>query len=123
MATQTPRPELTRLHYLGIVLAAITGLVHFVLGAAALSANPADPLALSFIGAAAGFAGGIVAVLRGSEQARRWAILLGIPFTAGQIVLYVVLNWPDIFGVAGIVDKIVQIGLVAVLVVLYRRER
>lgn len=123
MAAGTDRLELTRLHYLGVVLAAITGVVHLVLGAAALSANPADPLALSFIGAAAGFAGGIVAVLRGNAAARAWAILLGIPFIAGQIVLYVVLNWPDVFGVAGIVDKIVQLGLVAVLVVLYRRER
>ena len=123
MAAPTGRPELTRLHYLGVVLATITGLVHLVLGAAVLSENPADPLALSFVGAAAGFAGGIVAVLRGSVRARTWAILLGIPFTAGQIVLYVALNWPDIFGVVGIVDKVVQVGLLAVLVELYRRHR
>ncbi|WP_416838566.1 hypothetical protein [Haloferax sp. DFSO52] len=122
MATTT-RPELSRLDYLGVVLAAITGLVHLVLGAAALSQNLGDPLALAFIGAAAGFAGGIVAVLRGSEQTRRWAILLGMPFVAGQIVLYVALNWPDIFSVVGIVDKLVQIALLAVLVVLYRQER
>ncbi|KAB1197324.1 MULTISPECIES: hypothetical protein [Haloferax] len=122
MATTT-RPELTRLHYLGVVLAAITGLVHLVLGAVVLSSNPADPLALSFVGAAAGFAGGIVAVLRGSERARTLAILLGIPFTAGQILLYVVLNWPDIFTVVGVVDKLVQLALVVVLVVLYQRER
>ncbi|KAB1192505.1 hypothetical protein GJR96_03255 [Haloferax sp. MBLA0076] len=122
MAAPTDRPELTRLHYLGIVLAAITGVIHLVLGAGALASNLADPLGLAFVGAAAGFAGGIVAVLRGDRQTRSRAILFGIPFTAGQIVLYVAFNWPDVFGVGGVVDKIAQIALVAVLVVLYRRE-
>ncbi|KAB1186757.1 MULTISPECIES: hypothetical protein [Haloferax] len=122
MATSAARPDLTRLDYLGVVLAAITGLLHLVLGAVALSSNLADPFGLAFIAAAAGFAAGIVTVLRGSEQTRRRAILLGIPFTAGQIVLYVALNWPNIFGVTGVVDKLVQLALVAVLVVLYRRE-
>ncbi|KTG29706.1 hypothetical protein [Haloferax profundi] len=122
MAAPTGPPELTRLHYLGIVLAAITGVIHLVLGAGALASNLADPLGLAFIGAAAGFAGGIVAVLRGDKQTRSRAVLLGIPFTVGQIVLYVAFNWPDVFGVGGVVDKIVQIALVAVLVVLYRRE-
>jgi hypothetical protein len=122
MGAASGRTQLTRLDYLGVVLAAITGVIHLVLGAAALASNLADPFGLAFIAAAAGFAAGIVAVLRGDEQTRRWAILLGIPFTAGQIIFYVLLNWPNVFGVGGVVDKIVQVALLAVLVALYRQE-
>lgn len=122
MAAPTAQPQLTRLDYLGVVLAAITGFIHLVLGGAALASNLADPLGLAFVGAAAGFAGGIVAVLRGDSRTRSRAILLGIPFTAGQIVLYIALNWPDVFGVGGVVDKLVQVALLAVLFVLSRRE-
>ncbi|MFC7204646.1 hypothetical protein ACFQJC_14095 [Haloferax namakaokahaiae] len=122
MATNgTVRQPLTRLDYVGVLLAGVTGLIHLVLGAAALASNLADPLAIAFIGAAAGFAAGIVAVLRGSERARRLAIGLGIPFVLGQILLYLVLNWPNVFGIGGVVDKIVQIALLAVLVGLYRQ--
>ncbi|ELZ87564.1 hypothetical protein C453_04399 [Haloferax elongans ATCC BAA-1513] len=123
MATTTSDGgEVTRLHYIGVALAAVTGLIHLALGAGALASNLADPLGLAFIAAAAGFAGGIVAVLRGDEQLRSRAILLGIPFVAGQVVFYVVLNWPDIFGIGGVVDKIIQLALIGVLVTLYRRE-
>ncbi|WP_396610742.1 hypothetical protein ACH9L7_10955 [Haloferax sp. S1W] len=123
MATAPSNGEdLTQLHYVGVVLAAITGLIHLALGAGSLASNLADPLGLAFIAAAAGFAGGIVAVLRGDEQLRSRAILLGIPFVAGQVVLYVALNWPNIFGIGGIVDKIVQLALIGVLFMLYRRE-
>ncbi|WP_410765721.1 hypothetical protein [Haloferax sp. DFSO60] len=122
MATESvTRRSLTRLDYVAVVLAALTGLIHLVLGAAALASNLADPLGIAFIGAAAGFAAGIVAVLRGGDRARRLAIGLGIPFVLGQIVLYLLLNWPNIFGIGGVVDKIVQIALLAVLVVLYRQ--
>ncbi|MGB9957358.1 hypothetical protein ACOZ4B_13335 [Haloferax prahovense] len=125
MATDTSRGAgdgLTRLHYVGVGLAAVTGVIHLVLGAGALAASLADPLGIAFIGAAAGFAAGIVGILRGDERLRSRVVLLGIPFTAGQVVLYVALNWPDIFGIGGIVDKLVQLALLAVLVELYRRD-
>ncbi|WP_367996841.1 hypothetical protein [Haloferax volcanii] len=114
--------DLTRLHYVGVALAAATGAIHLVLGAGALAANPADPLGIAFVGAAAGFAAGIVGVLRGDERRRSRVVLLGIPFTAGQVVLYVALNWPNIFGIGGVADKLVQLALLGVLFALYRRD-
>ncbi|AFK18141.1 hypothetical protein E6P09_05095 [Haloferax mediterranei ATCC 33500] len=119
---QTEQAELTQLHYIGVVLAAITGVIHLGLGVGTLSSDPTNPLGIAFVGAAAGFAGGIIGVLRGDKTLRTWVILLGIPFTAGQIVLYVVFNWPDIISIGGVVDKVVQLALIAVLFVLYRRE-
>ncbi|SFC33428.1 hypothetical protein SAMN05444422_10758 [Halobiforma haloterrestris] len=52
--------------------------------------------------------------------------LLGIPFTAGQIVLWYVVNEPTAGGdlsSAEVVDKVAQMLLIGALVVLYRRER
>ncbi|MFC7129225.1 hypothetical protein [Haloferax chudinovii] len=121
-ATGDAGGDLTRLHYVGVGLAAVTGVIHLVFGAGALAADLADPLGIAFIGAAAGFAAGIVGVLRGDERLRSRVVLLGIPFTVGQVVLYVALNWPDIFGIGGVADKLVQLALLAVLFELYRRD-
>lgn len=107
---------LTRLESVGVALAAVTALVHLVLGVGALP----TPFGVSFLLAAAGFVAGIVAVVR--EYRRRLVYLLGIPFTLGQILLYVAFNWPDLFSPVGVLDKVVQASLVVVLVVLYRRE-
>ncbi|WP_424007819.1 hypothetical protein [Haloferax denitrificans] len=120
--TEDTGGDLTRLHYVGVGLAAVTGVIHLVFGAGALAADLADPLGIAFLGAAAGFAAGIVGVLRGDERLRSWVVLLGIPFTAGQVVLYVALNWPAIFGIGGVADKLVQLALLAVLFELYRRD-
>jgi hypothetical protein len=63
-------------------------------------------------------AAGLVVV----DYRRRLIYLVGIPFTAVQIVLYFYLNWPNVISPLGIGDKVVQTGLIAILVVLYRRE-
>jgi hypothetical protein len=47
--------------------------------------------------------------------------VLGVPFTAGQIVAWYFVNAPD-FSPIGIGDKVVQVLLIAVIVVLYMRE-
>lgn len=104
--------SLSTLHWVAIVLTAITGVVHLGLGVS--FDNPA-----MFV-AAAGFFGAIVLVLLGVR--RRLLYLLGIPFTAGQFVLYFVFNWPDVLSPVGIGDKVVQVVLIVVLAVLYRRE-
>ena len=106
-------------HWIGIALAAVTGLVHLVLGIGFLP----HWMGLAFIVAAAGFAVGIALVL--ADVYRRYAYLAGIPFTAGQIVIWYDVNRPA--GVADltaveVVDKVAQVLLIAVLVVLYRRE-
>ncbi|WP_251328958.1 DUF7475 family protein [Haloplanus pelagicus] len=108
--------SLTRLHWLGIALAAITGIVHLYFGVLAI-----DTLqGISFV--LAGVAFFVAILLLRLDYRRRLLYLVGIPFTGVQIVLYFYLNWPDVLGPGGIADKIVQAGLIAVLVVLYRRE-
>ena len=125
MATQTSRSgalrteSLTGLHWAGIVLAAITGVLHLGLGASFVSGSLGSPLGWSFIVAGVGFLVAIVAILL--DYRRRLLYLLGIPFTAGQIVLWAVLNAPD-FSPPGIADKVVQALLVVVLIVLYRQS-
>lgn len=108
--------SLTGLHWAGIVLALLTGVIHLFLGVRFID----SPLGVSFILAGLGFVGAVVLLL--VDYRRRLLYLVGIPFTAIQIVLYFVLNWPDVVSPIGIGDKLIQLGLVAVLVVLYRQE-
>jgi hypothetical protein len=107
--------SLTTLHWVGVVLAAVTGVIHLFLGVSFID----SPLGWSFLFAGVGFLGGAGAVL--VDYRRRLVYLLGIPFTAGQIVYWYAVNAPD-FGTLGIVDKVVQVLFVVVLVVLYRQE-
>ncbi|MFC7078421.1 hypothetical protein [Haloarcula halophila] len=111
------------LHYLGIVLALVSGLIHVRLG---LSFAP-SPLGLSFLFAGVVFVLACVAVAM--DYRRRLVYGLGVPFTAGQIVLWYVVNFaggpkafPADVGTLGAIDKIAQLVLVGVLVVLLRRE-
>lgn len=115
--------SLTPLHWAAVVLAAVTGLVHLALGVS----NIGTPMGVSFLLAGLGFVVGIGLFLRGYR--RRLLYLLGIPYTVTQIVLYVAFNWPNVVFLAdggvymvGVVDKVVQMLLVATLAVLYRRE-
>jgi hypothetical protein len=106
--------SLTPLHWVGVALAAVTGVLHLALGASfGLSG-----LGVAFLVAGVGYLGGIAAVL--VDVRRRVAYALGVPFTLGQIVAWYVVNAPD-FSVLGLLDKVVQVALIAVLVVLYRR--
>ncbi|MFW5918240.1 MAG: DUF7475 family protein [Haloferacaceae archaeon] len=107
--------SLTGVHWLGIGLAAITGLIHLWLGISFVG----EPMGWSFLFAGVVFFLGIVAVL--VDYRRRLLYLLGIPFTAGQIPLWYVANAPDLSPL-GIGDKVVQVALIVVLIVLYRRE-
>jgi hypothetical protein len=114
---------LTPLHWLGIVLAAISGVLHLWLGVQFLDAGP---MGLSFLVAGVGFLLGIAAVLVAFRP--KLTYLLGIPFTGGQIVLWYVFNFaggekafPAEVGAIGAVDKLAQVALIVVLVVLYRR--
>lgn len=103
------------LHWLGVGLAAVTGFLHlYLFGLFGLSG-----LGLSFLIAGVGFLGGAGAVVFGVR--RRLFYLLGIPFTLGQVVAWYVVNAPD-FSALGYLDKVAQVALVVVLVVLYRRS-
>lgn len=111
--------ELTRLHWVAVALAAVTGLVHLALGVGALPA----PLGFASLLAAGGFAAGIALLLAGIY--RRVVLALGIPFTAAQILLWYLLNEPTSLGDVSplaAVDKTVQPALIVVLVALLYRS-
>jgi nicotinamide riboside transporter PnuC len=111
--------SLESLHWLGIGLAAISGVIHLYLGVQFIG----DGLGVPFLFAGVVFLVGIAAIV--VDYRRRTFYALGVPFTLGQIVLWYVINADDInagdIGTLGIVDKVAQVLLVAVLVVLYRR--
>jgi hypothetical protein len=107
--------SLTPVHWLGIALAVVTGVLHLVLGVS----FGLGGFGISFVVAGLGFFGGCAAVL--VDYRRRLVYLLGIPFTLGQVVAWYVVNAPD-FSPLGLFDKVVQVALVVVLVVLLRRE-
>lgn len=109
----------TPLHWLGVVMALGSAAVHLALGVGFLP----HWMGLVFILAAGGFVGGVVLVA--FDYRRRLVYLAGIPFTLVQIVGWYQTNQPA--GVAdlttaGVLDKVAQLVLIGVLVVLYRRE-
>jgi len=107
--------SLTPLHWVGIVAAFVTAAIHLALGLL----NVGSPMGQSFVVAGVGFLAGIATVV--ADYRRRLVYLLGIPFTGGQIVIWYVANAPE-FGPLGIADKVVQVVLIVVIVLLYRRE-
>jgi hypothetical protein len=113
--------SLEPLHWAGIVLSAITGVIHLVLAALFVP----EAMGVAFLVAGLGYALGIAAVV--VDYRRRLFYLLGIPFTLGQIVAWYVVNAEKInagtLGPLDVVDKTAQVLLVGVLVVLYRRAQ
>jgi hypothetical protein len=117
MSSRIDTSSLTTVHYVGIALAALSGVVHLVLGVAALP----SAFGVSFLVATVGFAVGIAMVVLNVH--RRLAYLVGVPFVLGQVVIFaatVVQGLNQLSPVAA-VDKLAQLALVAVLVVLLRR--
>lgn len=113
--TDSSRPLLP-LHWVAVLLAFVTSGIHLWLGVTTFE--------LPLVAAGIVFHLGIAAVLLNVR--RRAVVALGIPFTAGQILLYAVLHGYVVAGAPefsplGIADKAVQVALVAVLLVLTRR--
>lgn len=104
-----PLRSLTPLHVIGLFLTAITGAVHLWLGVT----NPSVALFTAGIG----FVVGIVAVA--ADIRRQTVVKLGIPFTATQFVYYLATHFDHITQI-GAVDKVVQFGLLVVLVSIVR---
>jgi len=114
---------LTPLHYLGILLAAISGVIHLRLGAGFAP----SPLGISFLFAGVVFLVASAAIL--ANYRRRLLYGLGIPFTAGQIVIWYLYNFafgqysfPADVGTFGWIDKASQVLLIVVLFVLLQRS-
>lgn len=107
---------LTSLHWIGVALAAVTGVIHLALGVSYLPESVA--FGVAFLVAAFGFLAGIAAVL--VDYRRRATYALGIAFTLGQVVVWFAVN--DEFTPVAVVDKLAQAGLVVVLAVLLVRS-
>ncbi|TKX78064.1 hypothetical protein EXE53_23195 [Halorubrum sp. SD626R] len=114
--------SLNGLHWVGILAALVSAAVHLLLGARMFP----SALGISFVLAGFGFLGGIVLLVRGYRRRALYGV--GIAFTLVQILLWYVVNFagggrafPADVGTLGAVDKLAQVVLVAVLVVLLRR--
>lgn len=115
--------SLGAVHWVGVLAALVSAGVHLLLGVRMVPSG----LGISFILAGLGFIGATVLVI--VDIRRRAVYALGIPFTLVQIVLWYVVNFtgggksfPGDVGTLGAVDKIAQVVLVAILVVLLRDE-
>ncbi|PHQ38276.1 hypothetical protein DJ69_12400 [Halorubrum persicum] len=114
--------SLNGLHWVGIVAALVSAVVHLLLGVRMIP----SPMGISFILAGLGFVGGVGLLL--VDYRRRAVYAVGIPFTLAQIVLWYVVNFaggtksfPAEVGALGAADKLAQVVLIAVLVALLRR--
>jgi hypothetical protein len=107
--------SLTTLHWVGIAFAVVTGVIHLVIGLRYFGSLQS----FSFVLAAVAFFVAVFLLL--IDYRRRLLYLVGIPFTAVQVVLYFYLNWPNVTSPVGLGDKLIQSGLIVVLAVLYRR--
>lgn len=97
-------------HWLTAALAVVTGVIHVY-----LYVNEGF---VPFLFAGVGFFGAVVALL--FNVYRRLLYALGIPFTAGQIVMWAAQGMPNMS--IAIVDKPVQVVLILLLVYLLLNE-
>ncbi|WP_247005729.1 DUF7475 family protein [Halorientalis litorea] len=122
--TQRLSPDvasLDSLHWVGIVAALVSAAVHLLLGVRMLPSG----MGISFVLAGLGFLGAVGLIVL--NYRRRAVYAVGIPFTLVQILLWYYVNFvslgksfPADIGTLGAVDKIAQVVLIAVLVVLLR---
>ncbi|MEF8820538.1 MAG: hypothetical protein V5A31_13820 [Haloferacaceae archaeon] len=129
MATQTDTAgglalqtdSLTTVHWVGVVLALVSGAIHLYLGVSFLS----SPLGIAFLLAGLGFFGAVALVLL--DVRRRLVYLAGVPFTGLQIAIWyqVQVAQRGLFNLGALdyVDKAAQVGLIVVLLYLIREER
>jgi hypothetical protein len=113
---------LTPVHWVGVVLAVVSGAIHLALGVGFLP----SPFGVSFVLAGLGFAGAVALLLVGYR--RRLLYGVGIPFTGVQVVLWYLVRvrgegFPA-FGEATLdyVDKAAQVLLILVLAYLLATE-
>lgn len=111
-------------HYLAIALAAVTGVVHLVLGVGGVVTGETVGLAVSFVLAGLGYFGAVALVVLNVRRKLLYAA--GVPYTAVQIALWYWLNYgatgdPLVLSPVAVVDKVAQVGLIVALVYLYWR--
>ncbi len=111
--------SLTTLDWIGIVLALITATVHFVIGIMFVP----ELGGFAFLLAAGGFIGAIVLLL--VDYRRPLLYIVGVPYTGVQIIAWYVINrpaGPAAIGPVTAIDKVTQLVLIVVLVLLYQWE-
>ncbi|MCL9818557.1 hypothetical protein [Natronocalculus amylovorans] len=117
--------SITSLQWIGISAAAVSAVVHLVLG---LGFIP-HWMGFAFMVAVIGFGVGIVNVLRGSYLCETY--LVGIPFVLGQIAMWIIFTRQEFLtdplaiatiGLPEAIDKVAQVILLVVLVVLLRQQ-
>ena len=106
---------MARVHWLAMTAVAITGVIHVYL----FVTQGFLPFLLAGLGFFAIIAG--MLVTRRGGLLRSAVYVLAIPFTLAQIGAWVAVGMPDFY--LGVADKIVQIGLIAVLAYLVLSER
>lgn len=111
MSTQNRSGELTPRHWLAVALVAVTGILHVYAGV--VEGRP--PVTLAGVG----YAGALALFFL--NYRRRLLYLIGIPYTAVQIPIWLVVK--SEYGVVDYVDKAVQVALIVVLVSLYLNAR
>ena len=114
--------SLTALHWAAFALAITSGVIHLVL-IVAWDIPPTSTFGILFFLAFGGYLGGVALVA--INYRRKLLYILGVPYTGSQIVMWYLANQPA--GVADIsvfewIDKIAQLLLLVVLVILYLEE-
>ena len=95
-----------------IILTALTALIHLALGIGS-GGSFGLLFILNFLGYLALLAGlYFIPQLAGQRSLIHWAF---IAYTAVTIVLYFVFNWPNVWGPAGLADKVIEIVLLILL--------
>lgn len=119
---QLDTESLTPLHWTAFALAIISGVVHLALVVVG-PVPPTSSFGILFILAFGGFVGGVGLVA--INYRRKLIYLLGLPYTGSQIVMWYLANQPAGPGDLSPfewVDKIAQVLLLVVLVMLYLNE-
>ena len=101
------RGSLTQLRWLAVALVVVTGVLHVYAGVV----EGRMPVTLAGVG----YAGALVLFFL--DYRRRLLYLVGIPYTAVQIPIWLVVK--SEYGVVDYVDKAVQVVLILVLIYLY----
>lgn len=117
VTSQIETASLTGLHWLAVVLSLLSGVIHLVLGVMFFPQGTA----IAFVLAGIAFLVAVGLFLR--NYRRRLLYAVGVPFVLVQIVLYYWINYRNQPAISPVeaVDKVAQLVLIVVLVVLYRR--
>jgi hypothetical protein len=105
----------TTVHWVAVLLAAVTGAIHLLLGVRVMSFNAT--MGVLFVLAGLGFFGGIVVFL--TRYWRRELYLVAAAFAGVQILAWLALGR---FNALGYADKAVQVVFVLLVVYLYRES-